>query len=107
MTDLADIRRIAEHGIGAFPQARLSSAADWLRDFGEACGDARYTSLAVTLAMIADAFEDNYEQMWASTVESLDAVLAVAIPEVLEIPTPADARVGGSAVTRVGCGHPF
>lgn len=82
--DLGDIRRLADSGIAAFPPTSLESAAEWLRDYGEATGDARYMSLSATLGMIWSAFEDNSEQMWTATVEALDDQLAEGINEVLD-----------------------
>jgi hypothetical protein len=89
--DLADIRRLAARGIAAFPPTSLESAAEWLWDYAEATGDARYSSLSQTVAMIWAAFEDSSEQMWTTTVEAIDAELATSIPGILDENAAADA----------------
>jgi hypothetical protein len=90
--DIEDVRRLARDGTAAFPPDRLATAADWLYDFSEATGDARYSSLARTLATIGESFDGQSERMLADTVEEIDEALK-AIPEVLNIATPADAAL--------------
>jgi hypothetical protein len=95
--DVDDIRRLATTGIAAFPPTALESAADWLWDFGEATGDARYCSLSRTIGMIADAFEDTYESLPNSVVGAVDIVLSERLPEVLSATSSRD----GSALARL------
>jgi hypothetical protein len=95
--DLDDIRRLASTGIAAFPPAALASAAEWLWDFGEATGEARYCSLSWTIDMIAVAFEDGYESLPSSVVEAVDVVLSERVPDVLDATSPS----GGSALARL------
>ena len=88
--DLEDIRRLARGGIEAFPITSLQTAADWLWDYAEATGDARYCSLSRTVAMIWSEYEDHSEQIAMSTVDTLNEALEAGIIDVLNQPSATD-----------------
>lgn len=90
LVDLEDIRRLAGSGIEAFPITSLETAADWLWDYAEATGDARYCSLSRTVAMIWAEYEDHSEQIAMATLGALDEALAAGIIDVLNQPSAAD-----------------
>ena len=75
--------RLADSGIAAFPPVELHHLADWCWDFGESTGDARYSSLARSIYIIADLFDLNGAAETA-TVRQLDTVLNRSIGEILE-----------------------
>jgi hypothetical protein len=89
--DQSDLRRLAEAGLVAFPLERLTTAVEWLHDYGEATGDARYSSLARTLSAIEDWHDVQSGQMLTETLKALDAALKETVPEILDTASAADA----------------
>jgi hypothetical protein len=89
--DQGDLRRLAERGLVAFPLDNLETLVDWLQDISEATGDARYSSLAVTLSAVQDWHDVQSGQMLTDTLEKLDEALAKTIPEILDTAAAADA----------------
>lgn len=95
--DVDDIRRLATTGLAAFPPTALESAADWLWDYGEATGDARYCSLSKAIGTIAVAFEDRYGSLPSPVIAALDDILSERLVDVLSASSPAD----GSRLARL------
>lgn len=102
--DLEQIRRLATGGIAAYPPTALPSAAEWLWDYGEATGDARYCSVSRSLELITAAFDANYEGLAAGVLADLDGILAAQLPGILGANLPPDgstfARLMREAVAR-------
>lgn len=88
--ELSDIYRLGESGISAFPPSSLSTASDWLWDFCEATGDARYCSLSVSLRTVANAF-DEHDALPTTTVRDADKLFADRLPYILNARDRADA----------------
>jgi hypothetical protein len=78
-------RRLAEHGLAAFPPSRLSEEAEECWAHGVATGDARWCILARTLARLAAPFDED-GQLSKNRVEQLDRGLRTLLPDVLDAP---------------------
>lgn len=101
--DRYSLERLAADGLAAFPPAHLSGLAKWCWDFGEATGDARYSSLSCTVRMLADLFQENSSPLTVR-VEAIDHLLQARLPDVLNANEPAEgatlARLLREAVQR-------
>ena len=87
--DQNSLRRLASEGIESFPPSALQNLVEWCWDFGEASGDARYSSLSASLALVAGLFEDDGAAP-NSLVQALNEHLYLWIPAILQANTAAD-----------------
>jgi hypothetical protein len=86
----SQLRRIASEGLGAFPPAALSHAADAARDFCWASGDVRFCVLSDLLLVLDELWEGPVE---SALVDQIDRILAEELPAILHHADPDTGRV--------------
>jgi hypothetical protein len=85
--DHQSLRRLADDGLAAYPPVDITTLADWCWEYGEATGDARYSSLWRALRSIVCSFEDT-DALPTLTVMRIDALLRESVPDIVDAESP-------------------
>lgn len=94
--DHSSLATLAKSGLSAFPPSKIGDLASWCWDIGEATGDARYCSLARTMGLIDDLFEE-FGAVGIALIGDIDRLLSDQLPAVIEAETAEE----GSRLARI------
>ena len=84
MSIQAELQRLSDGGLAAFPPGRLEDLAAGCKDWSEAVGDLSYSIVADVLRRVDDSFDPGNEALDTSTVLAFDGVFRDYLPGFLQ-----------------------